>query len=1025
MPLALTAREPCDSSQMSRSWLPALLMCAASLPVFAERLALTQYSVADGLPSDTIRTLMVDHAGFLWIGTSGGLARFDGRNVEPLDTSRVMPNDTIYSLLETDDGELWLGGTGIARLDLSNSGSQQFETVTCDGCERWTANDQPVVFSMIQTHDGEVWTGTTEGVFRFRREGSRWLGAAVDIGMVIDPTDQFRPRYVFQIAKHPDGSLWFGTSSGVYCYRDGARSGRLIVFDELKEPVIKHIAAAPDGHVWVTDATRLARLKTGSGGEPVLESRFGARDSGVHDWISGIFVTGSDELLLAKDTGLQRLTEIAAPRPRFGPPLSKASGIMSADFQAIASDSHGNLWLGSATRGLTRWNREGVVTYTEAEGLTRDRAGYMAQSLRGDLITVSDRDHRLFQVWQGSRFVDVRPRFPSDHPDTWFQNIVQDHLGEWWIATAKGACRFAATERFESLDQRAPLHCYDKRDGLTDGGVFGIYEDHNGDLWLSSWSDKQRLSLWRRRTDTIESLGSLPGFAADDICYPVMLEDRSGQLWLGSWGHGLYRFDGHRAHAIGADSGVAASSVTGGVIDQNGSLWFSVYQNGVVRIEQPESEQRRIVLIRKAEGLPSLDVANLSVDAEGRVWVATALGLSCFGKDGRLQRNYGLADGLPSARARAVLCDRQARTWVLTFDGISLLPAPEVIREPPHDPRIVSLRLGNRRIPVALAGEHELRDLVTASDQNSLELRVVSPMLGSAGRVHYRVSLEGAATTPPADRDDAQIEFPSLAAGHYRVSVRAVSEAGVESVNSALVSFRVLAPWWRRGWTLSLAAALVAVAAFASHRLSVRRAIAVERLRTRIATDLHDDIGSTLSSIALQGALLNRKLPDLAPDDRARLERIATSAGELVETMGDIVWSVNPSYDRVSDLAHRMHHFAREATDAAGMTLRFEAPQSAEALLDAPVRRQVYLIFKELVANAIKHSQSPELVVEVTQVGHGLRLVVRDRGRGFSVSETGARGNGLKSMRMRAESIGARLTMESSPGKGVRTELVV
>lgn len=112
-----------------------------------------------------------------------------------------------------------------------------------------------------------------------------------------------------------------------------------------------------------------------------------------------------------------------------------------------------------------------------------------------------------------------------------------------------------------------------------------------------------------------------------------------------------------------------------------------------------------------------------------------------------------------------------------------------------------------------------------------------------------------------------------------------------------------------------------------------------------------------------------------------------------------------------------MHHFAREATDGAGMKLRFDAPQNAEAMLDAPVRRQVYLIFKELVANAIKYSQSLELMVDVTQLGRGLRLVVRDRGCGFDVGAERLGGNGLRSMKMRAESIRGRLVIESAAGE--------
>jgi signal transduction histidine kinase len=238
------------------------------------------------------------------------------------------------------------------------------------------------------------------------------------------------------------------------------------------------------------------------------------------------------------------------------------------------------------------------------------------------------------------------------------------------------------------------------------------------------------------------------------------------------------------------------------------------------------------------------------------------------------------------------------------------------------------------------------------------------------------------------------------------------------------VDFVVLAPVWQRWWFLAILAVLGAVAAYALHRWRLARVVELERVRTRIATDLHDDIGSGLSQIAILTEVVRRKGEAGARAVPEALSEIAGTARELVDSMSDIVWAIDPEHDRIGDLTHRMRRFAEDLCGAAGIALTFRAPDSGKSVVvGALVRRQVYLVLKESLNNAVRHSGCNEALVEFRLEGGDLRLTVADNGRGFDPDAASANGgHGVKSIRERARRLGGSVEWKSLPG-GTAVEL--
>jgi signal transduction histidine kinase len=288
----------------------------------------------------------------------------------------------------------------------------------------------------------------------------------------------------------------------------------------------------------------------------------------------------------------------------------------------------------------------------------------------------------------------------------------------------------------------------------------------------------------------------------------------------------------------------------------------------------------------------------------------------------------------------------------------------------------------------------------------------------------YQYKLEGAQNTWSESSAQRSVDFANLSPGDYRLLVKAVTADGIESSRPAVFTFTLLRPVWRRPWFLLLTGGALALALYALYRYRLARLLELERVRTRIATDLHDDIGSNLSLIAMLSEVTLR-----ASQGNARmvesLSQIAGAAREVVDSMSDIVWAVNPKKDSVHDLTRRMRRFGAEIFSARNIAFKFHAPgEEQDAKLGADIRREVFLIFKEAINNIARHSDCAEAEIELQIAAGWMLLKLRDNGKGFDASAA-SDGAGLMSMRQRAERLGGKFELSSSNGAGATVTLKV
>ena len=326
--------------------------------------------------------------------------------------------------------------------------------------------------------------------------------------------------------------------------------------------------------------------------------------------------------------------------------------------------------------------------------------------------------------------------------------------------------------------------------------------------------------------------------------------------------------------------------------------------------------------------------------------------------------------------------------------------------------------------PISGLGESRVSGPVLSPGQNFIQFDFVGLGFGAGEKLRYQYRLEGAGSDWSAPAENRSVHYASLSPGRYRFLVRALNAQGLGSAQPAAVSFTVLPPFWMRWWFVLPAGTALAMLLYAAHRYRLGRLLELERVRTRIATDLHDDIGASLSQISILSEVARRRAGDVDALQKP-LAEIAGASRELLASMSDIVWSINPQRDRLRDLLQRMRRFATDVFTARNIEFQFHAPVAElEGKLDPDMRRQVFLIFKESVNNIVRHADCTQVEIRFAVEKAGLVLSVRDDGKGFDAAQSPA-GNGLASMRQRAASLNGSLEITVDGDRGTRVTLRV
>jgi ligand-binding sensor domain-containing protein/signal transduction histidine kinase len=1022
----------------------ALLMAIGSFR--AEQLPFRAYTTTDGLAGDEVRDIVQDARGFLWVGTSTGLSRFDGHEFVSYGTTAGLPHPGVNAMLERRDGTLWVAtGAGLARLERKTvAGRTPFAALALPGAE-----GDPI-YALHEDRRGRLWVGAQGRLYVIERDGER------DVVRVIPVAPPTIPPIgtawsVTAFAEDAEGSLWMGTTVGVL---RRLPDGRMIPYrlrPSLDDDAVHDLLFDDAGRLWIVhwgsahrkdvhwavyvlvprsaadeetparSLDQVARRDTRGPGDAialpsnpgeVLYLTGGGRlgDGRVHS----VKRLGDDALWLATERGIVRI-EDGLPR-RIGP----EEGLDYPAIQVVRQDRDGNVWLGTRGGGLRRLLRDSFVSYKEPDGLEGHEITSIFESRSGALCATGVQEGRVFLArFDESRFRSFRPR-GTERLGYWGwafqQTVLEDRAGEWWLPTGEGLYRYPAVEPFEALATTAPRAIYTRRDGLGSGNIFRLFEDSRGDIWIGTFG-APTLHRWRRASGTIES------YARGPSAPTAFAEDSAGNVWIGFYLGGLARWRDGRIEHFSPEHGMPQGFVFDLHVDRAGRLWIASARDGLSRIDDPTAPVPRAVPRAAEHGLTSGAVLSLTEDHWGRIYVGTGRGIERLDPATGSIRRFSTADGLANNYVQTMHVDRGGDLWAGTLGGISRLTPGRSLRTPPTIV-IVGLQVGGEPRPISELGETAIRGLQLGYDRRRVRIDYAGIGLAAGELLRYQTRLEGldAEWSPPTR--ERSLLYGNLGAGSYRFLVRAVNADGLVSA-PASVAFTIQPRFWRRGWFLGPMILLIALTVYAVHRYRVQRLLELERVRTRIATDLHDDLGARLSRITILSEVASQRIGEGDPGALRLLGEVGDTARDLVELTGDIAWSIDPRRDDVRSLVARVRRFAGEVLEGRGIRWRFDAPAAADdQRISADERRHLLLFFQEAIHNAVRHAEPSEVSLALRLEDGSLEASVTDDGRGFDPGDESDR-SGLRNMEDRAGQLGGTLTIDSAPGGGTRVVLMV
>ncbi|HVO51368.1 MAG TPA: two-component regulator propeller domain-containing protein [Thermoanaerobaculia bacterium] len=1000
-----------------------LVIAPLAAPLAAERLPVQRHGVAEGLAEETVTALLKDSRGYLWIGSLNGLSRYDGERFRVYGVEDGLPKARIWGLAEGVDGSVWVATSGgLARISASQpSTSPVFRPAGPEA-------GKPVEYVFADPR-GSIWWGTGGELYEGGRDGSAphaaGLAAATQ-GAVVR---------VLRLA--PDGSILAGTSRGLFRIRSGVAPQRFPLSKNPAAEDVRGLLIDRAGRLWASTPGRLVvaaagweRESPGAQGPLLERGRLHLPVSpGERRTLDGLPAAGASawQRILELRDGRVVLTTTAGLAVAGGGRVEfydRRHGFGDGILGEVLEDAEGDLWIGTQSTGLLRVRPAGFTSFSEEDGLLDAQVAAVFRAADGFLY-VASRGNTALARQEGEGFRSVRWRraaAPVLGRLVWGRSVLRDRSGAWWFASPGGVSRTPPLDFGEEL-AHAASKTFGPREGVT-GEVSALFEASDGAIWAGVYDAPSALLKFdfaAQRFVAVRPEGGLPAGAP-----LAFVEDGAGDLWVGLGAGGAVRLKGGRAERLDPAHGAPEGFVHDFLLDGTGRLWVANGPAGLLRVDDPAAPVLAARSVDVQSGAIAASALCLAADAAGLIWIGTTRGVVRLDASTGRQAHFTTADGLTNNLVTSAARDAAGVLWFGTPEGVArLAPAPGAALAPARAV-IAAFRVNGVDRPVPELGTTSLEGITLAPDENRVRIDFASPSFAPGGRVLFQTRLDGLDPQWSAATPDPTVRYLGLAAGSYRLSVRAVAPDGSPGPE-ATASFRVRPPFWRHWEFLLSVLALVAAAAFLVHRQGVKQAVAVERVRTRLATDLHDDVGSSLARISILSEVGRRDLDPGGETARLFGEIGETSRG-VIDALGDAIWSIDPRHDDLQSLADRLRHFAADLLEGRGITCRIEIPAGAAAVdLPAEPRRHLFLLLKEAVTNAARHSGAHAVTIAFGLGDRALSVEVVDDGAGFDPAAgrdlSEPEGRGLENMAARARALGGSLSVVSAPGGGTRLKV--
>lgn len=946
---------------MKQIILPLLLVLGLSEMLTAQRYPFRSFSIEQGLSESVVYDIAQDDDGYIWLATGFGLNRYDGINFQNYFVEQGLNSNRLRSLLKDSKGRIWIG---------SESGVNYIKTDSIYYHSDYEALNNSTVISIYEDMLGDLWFGTDgNGVWHYS-DGIQIAQYTTSNGM--------GDNRIRAIDEDEDGTLYFATRDGLTVLENGNfRTYR--VDNGLPANRIRDVEVDQNGTVWIGTRNGLVKF------EDQNFEVYDEQDGLINNLIRTVSVNDDGHLWIGTEGGISFFDGNGFKNFDVG------SGLSNEIIYSSLIDLEENTWFGTFGGGVNYFTGDYFANYDTENGLTNN------------LVT----------------------------------SFAEDEQGRIWIATYGGGI---------NIFDNGTLEPYQYNSLLPDNQIYTLFKDSKKDIWIGM---REGLAKVVNQELVIIEDEEFPFRKVRNV-----MEASDGSYWISTYDDGIVRYKEGEYEQITAEEGIISNRVLDSVEGDDGSVWIATY-GGVTRYLEGEFQSFAI-----QEGLPNNAVMNLMRDEDGTIWAATFGGIAWF--DGLKFQSITVEDGLPddvsyfihknsqgyywigstagvirfeqetyfnsNERNRnlsfkilnkelglitnelnlgAVYEDSQGSMWFGTVEGFSrFFPQRYEVSQVPPLVHITGVNASGR--------EYEPdSEFKLSHRENYVEINYTGINYSAPNQILYEYRLSG--IDPDWQRTNGRsVKYPSLPPGDYTFRIHGRNVNGAWSPDVEELKFVISAPFWMQWWFwILMASVVIGIIYLFYNYYRARKMIDIERMRVRIASDLHDDVGASLTEIALQSDFL--QAGEVQGEIRKSLAQIGEQCRKIVSSLDDIVWSIDARNDTLGDLTDRMQDYVLNTLEKKNMDVWYDFDNlNMDNKLPVSVKENLYLIFKEAVNNIAKYSNGDRVIIKMENQNGSFEFYIFDNGStGKGTKKTG---HGLRNMEMRAKRIGADINIKTENG---------
>jgi ligand-binding sensor domain-containing protein/signal transduction histidine kinase len=987
-------------------WTFLLLLCQHGQ---GQSIKFDHFTLKDGLSQSQAFSIFQDSYGYIWLGTQDGLNRFDGNHFkvfknDPFD-STTLTHNWVWSVQEDSQGDLWIGTyKGLCKYVRGEDKFIQYYHSSEDSTS--ISGNRPNC--ILKDNKGRLWISSwNSGLNLYNEEANTFTR------FKNDPNDaqSISHNYVRTMYCDSQGNIWIGTwngglnrviedDSGIHFqrYSEGER-------DYKVGTKISSIAEDTQGNLWIC---------THDAGLMILDrsvNRFMRVPNFSQNRVNKVIRDKHGNMWIGTDSGLSIYNDKSKEFHSYHHDPSNPSGISSNPIFTIFEDRAGMVWVSG--NGLDLYNPRKISFET-------------FQNKQGDPNSLSENLIRSFceddekKIWIGSEsnHIDVfnpqlksfKQIFIGDNKGNIADNIYKMAYknGVFWIVSHGDGLI-----RYEKYTGRTTFYFGTHASPL--GKISLVNElmmDDDNTLWIGS--DEDGLLHYNPLTEEVVqykvNVNDPNGIPSNLI--KSIHKDKKGNIWISFSGAGVgmldkdtkkftnYRYDRKNAYGL-------SDQIVNSITQQNDSIFWLCSFGGLNKLNVNTGKFTHFF---EKDGLANNVIYEMLEDENGNYWISSNGGLSKFNPRTYSFKNYTEEDGLQSNEfnSDAVLKSSSGEFYFGGINGFNVFK-PENIKE--NTEPLPLLIQGYTIFDKSYLPEERA---ILKYFQNYITFSFAALEFSTPNKVKYAYKLEGFDKDWVHVGNQREAHYTNLDAGHYTFQVKASNPDGYWTEPGTSMIIIIRPPFWRTWWFTSLAILMSAALMYAVHRYRLEQTLKVERLRNKIASDLHDEVGSSLSRISIYSDLLQNGTE--THERKNYLTGIGELSREVVNTMSDIVWSIDNRNDTLGSLIIRMKDFATEILQAKNIDLEFSIQGIDDNnTLDPALKQNIYLIFKESIHNIVKHAQASHVHVSLINKGGEFRMAIKDDGRGFTASGK-ANGNGLRNMQRRAMTVQGEFEIKNQQG---------